>query len=103
MKANVANHSRQVLPPSPEVRKRTSLEADRELAHIQAVVRTVSASTTASLPLSAWYWRARLRDLRIGYALLPVQLALLCALEFCVDDIEKETKEIRPNHARRVA
>ena len=103
MKTSGANHSREVLPPSPEVRKRTSLEADRELAHIQAVVRAVSASTTASLPISACYWRARLRELRIGYALLPVQLALLSALEVCVDDIEQATREIRPNHARRVA
>lgn len=103
MKTNVANPLRRIRPPSPEPRKRTSLEADRELAHIQAVVRAVRASKKATLPISAWYWRARLRDLRVGYALLPVQLALLSALEFCVDDIEQATREIHPNHTRRVA
>jgi hypothetical protein len=102
MKANVANHSRQTLPLSPKARKRTSLEADRELAHIHAVLRTESASTTAALPISAWYWRARLRELRIDYALLPVQLALLSTLELCVDSIEQAAREIRPAHSRRV-
>ena len=53
--------------------------------------------------MSAGYWRARLRDLRIGYALLPVQLAQLSALERCVEEIERRAKAIVPVDERRVA
>jgi len=53
--------------------------------------------------MSAGYWRARLGDLRIGYALLPVQLAKLSALERCVEEIEPRAKDIVPIDERCVA
>jgi hypothetical protein len=89
MKTIPENRTHQGRSTSVAVPERTSLQADRELAHIGAVLRAVSA-TSAALPISAGYWKARLRDLRISYTLLPVQPARLSALELSVEEIEEE-------------
>lgn len=102
MNTTLRNRARQVSSASVDVPKRTSLQADREIAHIEAVVRAVSA-TSAALPISAGYWKARLRDLRISYTLLPVQTARLAALELHVDEMEQKAMEPDMNCERQVA
>ncbi len=102
MKSIVANRNHQVPATCPGVPKRTSLEADRELAHIQKVVRAVRA-TCIPLPISVQYWRTRLHELRIGYTLLPVQLARLSALELDVENIAQGQVDIGTSDDRRAA
>jgi hypothetical protein len=102
MKSIVASRNHQVPAASPAVPKRTSLEADRELAHIQKVVTAVRA-TSVPLPISVRYWRARLHELRIAYALLPVQVARLSALELDVENIAQQQVDVGTSDDRRVA
>jgi len=102
MKPIVANRNHQAPAASSAVPKRTSLEADRELAHIQKVVIAVQA-TSVPLPISVRYWKVRLHELRIGYMLLPVQLARLSALELDVEKIAQGQVDIGTSDERRVA
>ncbi|MDR5746424.1 hypothetical protein QCE73_24950 [Caballeronia sp. LZ029] len=102
MKSIVASRNHQVPAASPGVPKRTSQEADRELAHIQKVV-TAARATSVPLPISVWYWKVRLHELRIGYMLLPVQLARLSALELDVENISQGQVDVGTNDERRVA
>jgi hypothetical protein len=102
MPSIVANRNNQGLATSPGVPKRTSLEADRELAHIRKVVTAVRAPSVP-LPISVGYWRARLHELRIAYALLPVQLARLSALELDVENIAQVEVDVGTGDDRRVA
>ena len=102
MKSIVANRNHQVPATCPGVPKRTSLEADRELAHIQKVVTAVRA-TSVPLPISVRYWKVRLHELRIGYTLLPVQLARLSALELDVENIAQGQGDVATSEERRVA
>jgi hypothetical protein len=74
---------------SIDVPKRTSLDADRELSHIQKVVSAI-CSTSVPFPIGVYYWKARLHELRSAYALLPVQRARLSALERYVEKIAQE-------------
>ena len=55
------------------------------------------------LPISVRYWRARLHELRIAYALLPVQLARLSALELDVEKIAQGQVDVSTSDERRVA
>ncbi|MBC8641312.1 hypothetical protein AWB73_06822 [Caballeronia turbans] len=102
MKSIVAKRNHQVPDTSADVPKRTSLEADRELAHIQKVVTAVRA-TSVPLPISVRYWKVRLHELRIGYMLLPVQLARLSALEIDVENIAQGQADVGAGDGRRVA
>ncbi|SAK56216.1 hypothetical protein AWB76_02251 [Caballeronia temeraria] len=102
MKSIVANRNNQGPATSPGMLKRTSLEADRELAHIRKVVTAVRA-TSVPLPINVRYWRARLHELRIAYALLPVQVARLSALELDVENIAQEQVDVGTSDDRRVA
>lgn len=102
MKTIVASRSHQAPATSPGVPKRTSREADRELAHLQEVVTAVRA-TSVPLPISVRYWRARLHELRIAYALLPVQVVKLSALELDVENIAREQVDVLTSDERRVA
>jgi hypothetical protein len=102
MKTIVVDRKHHVADTSPGMPKRTSLEADRELAHIGEVVKAVRA-TSAPLPISIRYWRARLHELRSAYALLPVQLARLSALEFDVEKIAQKQVDVGTSDKRRVA
>lgn len=82
--------------------RRTSHEADRELAHLQKVLEIMSVSGGYSLPLSSSYWMARLRELRTRYALLPTQLTQVSVLERCVEGLVEQASrdDLR---AKRVA
>ncbi|GJH17687.1 hypothetical protein CBA19CS22_14115 [Caballeronia novacaledonica] len=102
MKSIVASRNHQVPAASTAVPKRTSLEVDRELAHIQKVVTAVRA-TSVPLPISVRYWKVRLHELRIGYMLLPVQLARLSALELDVENISQGQVDVGTSDERRVA
>ena len=102
MKTIVASRNHQAPAASSAVPKRTSLEADRELAHIQKVVIAVQA-TSVPLPISVRYWKVRLHELRIGYMLLPVQLARLSALEIDVENIAQGQADVGAGDGRRVA
>lgn len=102
MKTNAVDRKHHVPATSPDVIKRTSLEADRELAHIREVVTAVRA-TSASLPISVRYWRARLHEVRIAYALLPVQLARLSALELEVEQLAHKQVDVGASNRRRAA
>ncbi|MDR5785365.1 hypothetical protein P9281_02190 [Caballeronia sp. LP003] len=102
MKSIVPSRNHQVPAASPAVPKRTSLEADRELAHIQKVVTTVRA-TSVLLPISVRYWKVRLHELRIGYMLLPVQLVRLSALELDVEKFAQGQVDVGTSDERRVA
>ncbi len=102
MKRIAANRHHQVPANCPAVPKRTSLEADRELAHIQKVVTAVRA-TSVPLPISVRYWKVRLHELRIGYMLLPVQLARLSVLELDVEKIAQGQVDVSTSDERRVA
>jgi hypothetical protein len=55
------------------------------------------------LPISVRYWRARLHELRVAYALLPAQLARLSVLELDVEEIAQKQVEVGPSDERRVA
>jgi hypothetical protein len=102
MKTIAVHRKHHVPATSAGVLKRTSLEADRELAHIREVVTAVRA-TSASLPISVPYWRARLHELRIAYALLPVQLARLSALELEVEQLAQKQVNVGASDGRRAA
>ncbi|WP_075583627.1 MULTISPECIES: hypothetical protein [Caballeronia] len=102
MRSIVANRKKQDPATSPGVLKRTSLEADRELAHIRKVVTAVRA-TSVALPISVRYWSARLHELRIAYALLPVQVARLSALELDVENVAQQQVDVGTSDDRRVA
>ncbi|MDR5776288.1 MULTISPECIES: hypothetical protein [unclassified Caballeronia] len=102
MKTTAVDRKRHVPGTSPGVLKRTSLEADRELAHIRQVV-TAARATSAPLPISVRYWRARLHELRIAYALLPVQIARLPALELEVEQLARKQVDVGASDGRRAA
>ena len=102
MKTTAVDRKHHVLDTSPGVLERTSLEADRELAHIQKVVTAVRA-TSAPLPISDRSWRARLHELRVAYTLLPVQLARLSALELAVEQLAQKQVDVDTSDQRRVA
>jgi hypothetical protein len=102
MKTTAVDRKHHVPGTSPGVLKRTSLEADRELAHIRKVVTAVRA-TSAPLPLCVRYWRARLHELRVAYALLPVQLGRLSALELDVEQLARKQVDGGTSEQRRVA
>ncbi|MDR5740160.1 hypothetical protein [Caballeronia sp. LZ016] len=102
MKTIAVERKHHVPANSPGVLKRTSLEADRELAHMRKVVTAVHA-TSAPLPISVRYWRARLHELRIAFALLPVQLARLSALELAVEELAQKQVDAGASDDRRVA
>ena len=102
MKTTAVDRKHHVPGTSPDLLKRTSLEADRELAHIRKLVTAVRA-TSASLPISVPYWRARLHELRIAYALLPVQLARLSALELEVEQLAQKQVDVGASDGRRAA
>jgi hypothetical protein len=87
---------------SPCVLKRTSADADRELSHIRKVVSAVR-TTSVALPIGAYYWKARLQELRSAYTLLPVQRARLSALELYVEKIAQEQEGVTTRDERRVA
>jgi hypothetical protein len=55
------------------------------------------------LPISVPYWRARLHELRIAYALLPVQLARLSALEHEVEQLAQKQVDVGASDGRRAA
>ncbi|MDR5826189.1 hypothetical protein [Caballeronia sp. LZ043] len=102
MKTTAVDRKHHVPGTSPGVLKRTSLEADRELAHLRKLVTAVRA-TSAPLPINVRYWRARLHELRIAYALLPVQLARLSALELEVEKIAQKQVDVGASDGRRAA
>jgi hypothetical protein len=102
MKTTAVDRKHHVPGTSPDLLKRTSLEADRELAHIRKLVTAVRA-TSAPLPISVRYWRARLHELRVAYALLPAQLARQSVLELDVEEIAQKQVEVGPSDERRVA
>ena len=102
MKTIAVDRKHQVPATSPGVLKRSSLEADRELAHIRKVVTAVRA-TSAPLPISVRYWKARLHELRIAYALLPVQLARLSAIELDVEGFAHKQVDVGASDGRGAA
>lgn len=81
--------------------KRTSHEADRELAHLQKVLGKLSGSSAVSSALSSAYWMVRLRELRVGYALIPVQLARISALECCIEELAEQERKDPASFKRR--
>ena len=102
MKTIVESGNHRAPAASPGMPKRTSREADRELAHIQEVVMAVRA-TSVPLPISVGYWRTRIHELRLAYALLPVQVARLSALELDVKNIARDEIDVLTSDERRVA
>ena len=102
MKTIAVDRKHHVPATSAGVLKRTSLEADRELAHIRKLVTAVRA-TSAPLPISVRYWRVRLHELRVAYALLPVQLGRLSALELDVEQLARKQVDGGTSEQRRVA
>jgi len=102
MKTIAVDRKHHVPATSPGVLKRTSLEADRELAHLREVVTAVRTAS-APLPISVRYWKARLHELRIAYALLPVQVARLSALELDVEELAQKQVDVGTSDKRRVA
>jgi hypothetical protein len=55
------------------------------------------------LPISVRYWKARLHELRIAYALLPVQVARLSALELDVEELAQKQVDVGASDELRVA
>lgn len=86
--------------------KRTSLEADSELAHLQKVLCGIAALSPVWLPLGACYWRARVRAIQAHYTLIPCQTVQLSGLEQKIDDLELDAENARaqePSPSRCVA
>lgn len=102
MKTTAVDRKHHVPGTSPGVLKRTSLEPERELAHIRKVA-TVVRATSAPLPISVRYWRARLHELRVAYALMPVKMARLSALELDVEQLARKQLDVGTSDERRVA
>ena len=103
MKAIVRKQSRRLNEAPHHVRKRTSHEADRELDHLSKLLGFLIASKDSSFPLGLAYWIARLRELRVGYALLPTQLARISALERRVEELAERDNRIVVRSKRRIA
>ncbi|SAL86600.1 hypothetical protein AWB74_07769 [Caballeronia arvi] len=91
MRAIVRKQSRKSNDIPLNVLKRTSNEADRELAHLSKIVETLIELDKGSSPLGPAYWMARLRELRVGYALLSTQRAQIAALDTVLRNSLKET------------
>lgn len=89
-------------PGTGAVPKRASRDADGELAHMEEVIAAVKA-TAHQLPIGAEYWMTRIRDLRVHYTLLPVQLARLSAIEHSIKEYEFERKVAAPLRKSRVS
>jgi hypothetical protein len=100
-KTGVSRYPR-VPATSPCLPKRTALDADRELSHIQRVVSAVR-STSVPFPIGVAYWKTRLHELRSAYALLPVHRARLSALELNMEKIAQEQESAGRSDERRVA
>jgi hypothetical protein len=103
MKAIVRKQCHRLKEAPLHVRKRTSREADRELDHLSTILGFLIASDDSSFPFSLAYWIARLRELRVGYALLPTQLARISALERRVEEFAERDNRDVVRSKRRVA
>ena len=89
--------------PPFHMQNRSSREADRELEHLKKIVGILNASKDDSLPLGPAYWIARLREMRVGYFLLPTQLAQISALERCTEGLAERDNRDVTRSKRRVA
>lgn len=104
MKAIARKRSRKASEAPPfHLQNRSSHEADRELDHLKKIVGILTASKDDSFPLGPAYWIARLREMRVGYFLLPTQLAQISALERCIEGLAERDKRDVPRSKRRVA
>ena len=103
MKSIVRKQNRQINEAPLEVLKRTSGEADRELAHLTKVIGILVASGRGALPLGTAYWLERLRKLRDGHTLLPTQLAHISALERSVEGLAELHTQDAGSSRRRAA
>jgi hypothetical protein len=102
MKTTVVIKTYRTLATSPRVAHRTSLDADRELSHIQRVISAVR-SASVPFPIGVCYWKERLFELRSTYVLLPVQRVRLSALEIRLEKIAQEQDGTETHYERRVA
>jgi len=103
MKANDRKQSRKISETPLYGRKHTSHEADRELDHLRKILGILIAEQDGSFPLGPAYWFARLRELRLGYALLPAQLAQISALERSVEALAERDNQNIARSKRRFA
>jgi hypothetical protein len=102
MKTTVVIQNYRAPATSSRVARRTSLDADRELSHIQRVISAVH-SAAVPFPIGLCYWKARLYEIRSTYVLLPVQRVRLSALEICLEKIAQEQDGTETHDERLVA
>ena len=101
MKAIARKRSRKASEAPPfHLQNRSSHEADRELDHLKKIVGILTASKDDSFPLGPAYW---IREMRVGYFLLPTQLAQISALERCIEGLAERDKRDVMRSKRRVA
>jgi hypothetical protein len=84
--------------------RRAARDAESELSHLEAVLRSLALSQTPPTVLGPNYWRARVLELDRQYMLLASQRARLEPLRRAIDEVETALASVTPRSERvRVA